>query len=126
MAETTSITIKGLDKITRNLKRYPKISEPIFQRAIEATAAVFAKNTLKDDPVPWRTGLLTQTFAFDAKRLQATWRPTRFYAPFVEFGTRRMTARPFMGTIMEKATPEVNKLFGQALDQVLKAVARTT
>ena len=125
MAET-QITIKGLDKITRNLKRYPKISEPIFQRAIDATAAVFAKNTLKDDPVPWRTGLLTQTFEFDSKRLQATWRPSRFYAPYVEFGTRYMDARPFMGKIVEKATPEVNKLFAQSLDQVLQAIARTT
>ena len=120
----TSIEIKGLNKITRSLKRYPKISEPIFQRAIEATSAVFAKNTLKDDPVPWRTGLLTQTFEFDPKRLQATWRPTRFYAPYVEFGTRRMTARPFMGKIVEKSTDEVNKLFGQALDQVLRAIAK--
>lgn len=120
----TSIEIKGLDKITRSIKRYPKISEPIFQRAIEATSAVFAKNTLKDDPVPWRTGLLTQTFQFDPKRLQAAWRPTRFYAPYVEFGTKRMTARPFMGKIVEKSTEEVNKLFGQALDQVLKAIAK--
>lgn len=120
----SSIEIKGLDKITRNIKRYPKISEPIFQRAIEGTAAVFAKNTLKDDPMPWRTGLLTQTFEFTSKRLQATWRPTRFYAPYLEFGTRNMTARPFMGKIVEKSNDDVNKLFGQALDQVLKAVAK--
>ena len=121
-----SVQIKGLDRLTKALKRYPKISAPIFERGLNATAAVFAKHTLKDDPVPWRTGMLTQTFEFKPateSRLIATWRPTRIYAPFVEYGTRRMAARPFMGKIIEKAKPEVDRLMDQSLDLVTKAIA---
>lgn len=117
-----NVEIKGLDKLTKALKRYPKISEPIFQRALDATAAVFAKNTLKDDPVPWRTGILTQTFEFKSGRLQAIWRPRALYAPFVEFGTRNMTARPFMQQIIDKSQPEVNKIMAESLDRVNKAI----
>lgn len=123
-----NVEIKGLDKLTKALKRYPKISAPIFERGLNATAAVFAKHTLKDDPVPWRTGMLTQTFEFKPAteaRLIATWRPTRLYAPYVEFGTARMKARPYMGKIIEKSRPEIDKLMGQSLDLVNKAIANS-
>lgn len=122
-----NVEIKGLDRLKKSLKQYPKISAPIFERALNATAAVFAKNTLKDDPVPWRTGMLTQTFEFKEatqSRLIASWKPTRIYAPFVEYGTRRMAARPFIGKIVEKSRPEIDKLMGQSMDLVTKAIAR--
>jgi len=118
------LEIKGLDRMQKNLKRYPKISEPIFQRATDGTAAVFAKNTLKDDPVPWRTGMLTQTFEFKSGRLQARWFPTRHYAPYVEYGTRKMLAQPFMEKIVEKSLIEVNRLFKDAADLVTKGIAK--
>lgn len=129
MAEKAAliVEIKGLDKLKKAFKQYPRISEPIFMRALNATAAVFAKNTLKGDPVPWRTGMLTQTFTFTPAKsgdLKASWRPTRHYAPYVEFGTKRMQARPYMERILEKATPEVNKLLERALEQVNEAIAK--
>jgi hypothetical protein len=123
-ASGISVQIKGLDKLRKNFERYPTISEPIYQRAIDASAAVFGKNTLKDDPVPWRTGALTQTFEFRSSRLRAVWRPTRLYAPFVEFGTRFMKARPFMGKIVEKSEREIGRLFESALDKVTQEIAR--
>lgn len=125
MANTgISVRIKGLDQLKKNFERYPAISEPIYQRAIDASAAVFGKNTLKDDPVPWRTGALTQTFEFRSSRLRAVWRPTRLYAPFVEFGTRFMKPRPYMGKIVEKSEREIGRLFETALDQVTAQIAR--
>lgn len=87
MAEL-QIQIQGINELRMALRHYPKISEPILQRAIEATSAVFAKHTLKNDPVPWRTGNLLQSFRFTTARLQARWFPTAKYAPFVEYGTR--------------------------------------
>jgi len=90
---------------------------------MDGSAAIFAKNTLKDDPVPWDTGILTQTFEFESKRLQAAWRPKAFYAPFVELGTKYTVAQPFMGAILEKSSSEVSELFAQALDQVLKKIS---
>lgn len=121
-----NVQIKGLDRLTKALKKYPKISAPIFERGLNATAAAFAKQTLKDDPVPWRTGMLTQTFEFvpaTEARLIATWKPTREYAPYVEFGTNRMMARPFMRKIIDKARPEIDELMSRSMDLVTKAIA---
>lgn len=169
-----NVEIKGLEELKRAFREYPKISEPILQRAILATGAIFAKHTLKDDPVPWKTGNLLQTFRFFPGRLSAVWRPTARYAPFVEYGTKahditpktkrvlawtsggssgyvtaasgrryhRSTpgttsfamivhhpgtkARPFMGRIVSKATPDINKTIKQGLDLVNRAIANTT
>lgn len=139
-----SYEIKGLKEIQSALNQAPEIAKPIFQRAIEGTAAVFAKHTQKNNPVPWRTGALTQTFQFNPGPLRATWGPTRNYAIFVHEGTAPhvITARngkvlankgtgqffgkvvhhpgtkanPFMPKILAKAEKEVNQLFEQALE----------
>jgi len=115
MALITNFEIKGLKKVQAAFDKAPGVAEPIFQRAIEGTAAIFAKNTQKNNPVPWRTGALTQTFQFNKERLKAIWAPTRYYAIFVHEGTKYSRANPFMPKIMKKAEREVNQLFAQAL-----------
>ena len=42
------VEIKNLKALTQSFKRYPKISEPVLQRAVDATQAIFAKHSLKD------------------------------------------------------------------------------
>ncbi|MBI4119244.1 MAG: HK97 gp10 family phage protein [Parcubacteria group bacterium] len=85
---TFEVKIENLPELRRAFRDYPKIAEPILQKAIIATQFIFQKHTLKDNPVPWRTGNLLQSFRFKFGRLQARWFPTAKYAPFVEFGTR--------------------------------------
>ncbi len=166
------IEIQGLNELRQAFRDYPKISEPILQRAMAATGAIFAKHTLKNDPVPFRTGFLLQSFRSTTGRLQSRWSPTAFYAPFVEFGTSphdifpvnaRVLAwtiggggayaaaasgrsyyragkgtahfaayvhhpgtkpKPFMGRIAAKATPDINKLFVQALDMINREIVK--
>lgn len=168
------VEIKGINELRRALRDYPSIAFPILQRAIVATGAIFAKHTLKNDPVPWRTGNLLQSFRFKTGRLIASWFPTAHYAPYVELGTRPhvilpMRARalafsiggqagyvtsksgreyyrskpgtmifatrvnhpgtqpkPFMQKIVSKSERDINKLFGQALDQINKKIADQT
>jgi HK97 gp10 family phage protein len=119
-----NVELQGAAKLQKALQKYPSISTPIFQRAIEGTAAISAKHTLKNNPVPWRTGALTQTFQFNSEELKATWGPTRFYAIFVHEGTKYQRENPFMPKIMKKAKQEINKLFGQALDLVAQEIAK--
>lgn len=87
MAEIT-VQIQGARELQYALREYPKIAKPILQKAVDATNAVFAKHTLKNNPVPWRTGFLLQSFRFVRGNLQARWFPTAKYAPFVEYGTK--------------------------------------
>jgi hypothetical protein len=145
------VEIAGLDKLQNAFKNYPQISEPIMQKAMDATAAIFAKYTLKGDPVPWRTGNLLQSFRHQSSRLQARWYPTANYALFVEFGrgvvlpvnklalswkdagrrifakrSRPANARPFMQKIVDKSTEDINKVFGSALDAINRRIADST
>lgn len=145
-----SITIPNLTKIKANFEKYPQISEPVYQRAIVASQVVMAKNTVKG-VVPWKTGNLLQTFRFTSGRLWARWFPTANYAGFVEFGTKPhiikiknaralanrdtgqifgttvhhpgTVANPYMERILEKSTPEINRLFAQAGDIIAKQIA---
>ncbi len=167
------VTIQNLPELRRAFREYPRIAAPIINKALEATQFVFQKNTLKDDPVPWRTGNLLQSFRFRTGAGQSRWYPTARYAPFVEFGTRPheirpvnaralawggssgryVTAasgrqyykagsggktfamvvhhpgtkpRPYMEGIVKKSEPEINRLFGQAGDMIVKEIAKQT
>lgn len=171
-ASTFQVKINGLKELQFALKRYPAIAEPILQRAMDGTAAVFAKHTQKENPVPYKTGILLQSFRHKTGRLMARWFPTAKYASFVSSGTKPhiiepKTARvlawktggtgkyvtsksgkktyrrgsasmhfatrvnhpgtkanPYMERIKEAAGSDVNRLFGQALDQVTHQIAK--
>jgi hypothetical protein len=88
MARTFEMTIKGATELSAALMRYPDIAKPIVQRAIVGVSAVLAKHTLKNNPVPWRTGVLLHSFRFKSGPGWARWYPTAYYAQMVEEGTR--------------------------------------
>jgi len=146
------VEIKNIKALTKAFQQYPRIAEPVLQRAVDATQAIFAKHTLKDDPVPWRTGNLLHSFRFTSGRLQARWFPTARYAPFVEFGrgyvypkqkkvlswvnqsgervfakfSRPSKPRPFMRQIVEKSQKDVQNIFHQAGDIILREIGKLT
>jgi hypothetical protein len=86
--------IKGARALGQAARRYPQIARPVIDRAIKATNAVLAKHTLKENPVPWRTGNLLQSFRFRSGAGWARWYPTANYAMFVEMGTRPHVITP--------------------------------
>lgn len=146
------VEIKNIKALTKAFQQYPTIAEPVLQRAVDATQAIFAKHTLKDDPIPWRTGNLLHSFRFTSGRLQARWFPTARYAPFVEFGrgyvypkqkkvlswvnpsgqrvfakfSRPSKPRPFMRQIVEKSQNDVQNIFRQAGDIILREIGKLT
>jgi len=143
------INIVGLTQLIANLAQYPSISAPILQRALSASQAVLAKNTNRST-VPWRTGFLVQTFQAVLSNAVLRWYPTASYARFVEFGTapHRIAPvdrqalywpganhpvrsvmhpgtrpNPFMERIVDTSTSDINDQFGEALQQIVKAIA---
>ena len=147
---TFQVSIPNLPKLQEALASYPSISQPIFQKAIVAAQAILAKYTT-GATVPIRTGYLVQNWAFEIGDLTARWYPKAAYAPYVEFGTgphiiravnkRTLAntetgqifgpvvhhpgtkANPFMERIVAAAHPDINVLFGQALEQITSAIA---
>jgi hypothetical protein len=145
-----SVSIPNLPKLQEAMASYPAISQPILQKAIVAAQAILAKYTT-GATVPIKTGNLVQNWAFEIGNLQARWYPKAVYAPYVEFGTgphviRAKNARvlanaetgqvfgpvvhhpgtranPFMERIVATAQPDIDVLFGQALEQITAAIA---
>lgn len=150
---TFQISIPNLPQLQDALASYPSVSQPIIQRAIVAAQAVLAKYTTAAT-VPVRTGYLVQNWAFEIGNLFARWYPRASYAPYVEFGTGPheikavnkqvlanaqqgkifgpvvhhpgTKANPFMERIVASAQPDIEALFGQALEQVTAAIAEQT
>jgi len=100
MDNNFSVTIENLPKLQSAMRNFPGIAMPILQKALAAAQFIFQKNTLKGDPVPWRTGNLLQSFRFGLSPMQAKWGPTARYAPFVEFGTRPHEIRPVRASVL--------------------------
>ncbi|MEM4498135.1 MAG: HK97 gp10 family phage protein [Nitrososphaerota archaeon] len=109
-AKIAEVKIQGLNELTAIIEKYilivrKKIADALTQAAVEAY--VTAKET-----VPVRTGLLKSSIKLEKispfeHKITAGW-PTKekgkpYYAPFVEFGTRRMAPRPYMRPAAEKA-----------------------
>lgn len=147
---TFQISIPNLSRLQEALASYPSISAPIVQKAVVAAQAILAKFT-NGTTVPIKTGYLVQNWAFEIGNLQARWYPRASYAPYVEFGTvpheikavnKRVLANaatgqffgpivhhpgtkanPFMERIVAAAQPDIETLFGTALEQVTAAIA---
>jgi hypothetical protein len=148
------VEIKGLKELRFALVRYSKISEPILQKAIVASAAEIQKAAVPPQ-LPWRTGRLTQSFGEGViiGRLFAQVSPAVKYAVWVHEGTPPHTIRPrikkalfwegaahpfrkvnhpgtrpnpFMDRVLKKAQPEIDKHFIEALDLINQKIADET
>jgi hypothetical protein len=150
MDNNFQVSIPNLPKLQAALASYPTVAAPIIQKAIVGAQAILAKYTT-GSTVPIKTGYLVQNWAFEIGNLQARWFPKAQYAPYVEFGTAPHVIKPvnarvlanaktgqifgtvvhhpgtkanaFMERILESSQPDIDALFGQALDQVTTAIA---
>jgi hypothetical protein len=150
MPDRFSITIPNLPKLQEALAQAPAIAGPIIQNAIVGAQALLAKAKGVAN-LPYRTGVLSQNWAFEVGNMRAVYYPRAFYAPYVEFGTaphdiRPVNARvlantktgdifgtlvhhpgtkanPFMERIVESAQPEIADLFGTALEKIVATIA---
>lgn len=104
------VKIKNFDKLSTALRDYPRISEPILQRAIDGTAAILARQTTRET-VPYRTGNLLRGFTHVRGKLQAVWKPTARYAAFVNFGTRPHIIEARRARVL--ANKQTGQIFGK-------------
>lgn len=138
--------IKNLEAVKKTLKKYPEISGPMFAQAINAGTSEIIKMAEDGDntglfnfktPRSKRTGQLALSFRFGQKfatadNLVGAVGPTVNYAVWVNNGhsiTRggrtygRTQPNPYMERILKKATPMINRHFGEALESITKQLA---
>ena len=150
MEGTIQVKIEGADELAKALQNFSSVSIPIVQSAIEASVAILAKYTVKGN-VPWRTGNLTQSFRSETGPLFARWFPTANYAGYVYYGTKPHVIKPtnkkalfwpgaahpvrqvnhpgtrpipYLDTIVTEAGPDIDTLFGTALDKILQQMTK--
>lgn len=140
MAAPITVKLKGMDTVVRNLKQFPEISEPIYQRAVMAAEAVMGKYSTRD-LIPWRTGNLLHSFRFETGRLWAKWYPTAPYAGVVNDGRGPYTidnafgrgikvrhpgfaGRHYMEAISSRSEKDIQKLFDEATGMVAEALTK--
>lgn len=90
------IQLQNEKEVMRALQRAPQKAEKHLQKGIDAGGAILAKNTGKNDPVPYQTGNLLHSFRASTSRLEHRWYPTAKYARIIDEGgkTRPHTIRP--------------------------------
>ena len=129
------LKVQGLEKLKASLENARQVCSPIVAKAINASL-VEIQNEANDSnfqfktPRSQRTGMLQLSFKYGftfatENLLKGGIGPTVKYAVYVHEGTNRgIQPNPFMVRIVAKVQPKVNDIFGQALEQISKALAK--
>jgi len=107
----SGIEVNGLDEVLKKLKKLPeKVQKRVLVGAVRAGAKPIIKEAKR--LVPVRTGTLKKSIGVVKRRsknknlIHFTVTPRKkkggWYAHYVEFGTLKMSARPFMRPAYEK------------------------
>ena len=104
MAVKVDIVVDGLESVLKNMEGSAeerlKQVDVLFKRA----ATVGVKDAKRAAPVD--TGFMQQRIRSDGKRapfLEGVFRSPAHYSAYVELGTSRMAAQPFMFPALERA-----------------------
>lgn len=155
MAESTKVTIEGLDPILAKLATMKEdMQDKALKSAVRGGASLIARNARKNAPeltgalkknirvqyakktsertgdVMYRVGVRggarsvkTYTFKtrFSSKGRTKTTGSDTFYWRFLEFGTAKMRAKPFLRKAMEESS---TKILGDFTSRLSKAIDR--
>lgn len=119
----TQLLIRGLKETQANMERILKELEgqPVA-RAMQAGASIIQKEAQRTAPV--LTGRLqasiTAQIATQGKVVTGLVGSTVTYAPFVEYGTRRMRGRRFLQNAMESKEKEAVRRVEIAVKEIIK------
>jgi hypothetical protein len=129
-----SVNITNLDALRSNFQKAPSLALSYLSRATKASIFEVQKQAVDSNfqfktPRAKRTGYLSLSFGYglriDPSGLRAAIGPTAYYAPFVEFGTRRgIQPNPYMERIAKAAKPAVEKQFETAVEGFVAELAR--
>ncbi len=106
-----SVKTEGIDEILRKLKRLPeRVQKNVVVGAVRASAKPIIKEARL--LVPVRTGTLKKSIGIKKRRskekniisfsVAPLSKKGGFYGKFVEFGTKKMSAHPFLRPAFEK------------------------
>lgn len=122
-----NVEIKNIGQIKKALSDSPTIVKKYIDTAIKRSIFQVEREAVPRTPVD--TGRLRGSYdiRFETfggfQPIKAILEPTAFYAIFVEEGTNKMRAQPYLRPGLQSAMPEINKEFGDGLEEALKEIA---
>jgi HK97 gp10 family phage protein len=123
-ASKKSVTIKGLDELTRKLKALPEHVEEASRRAVKAETHETADDMRAG--APFETGELRESIQaeFDPKTITGRAVATARHAAFVENGTSDTPAQPFAEPAAARARQRFPGRVKQEITEELRKVTR--
>lgn len=113
-----SIQVTGINRVltalTSGVEKYVKRTEQATMKA-GLKAEYFAKKNTPVDTGNLRSSINTQLYAKKSDRVEAVVGTNVEYAPFVEFGTRRMKPRSMFRKTIDENGKDIWQTFNQAL-----------
>lgn len=107
-----TIDTSELNAVAAQLSAAGARTETMARMAVAKTAKDLER--IAKTFVPVDTGATKNSIAASMDGLSATVGPTTDYAPYLEYGTRRMAQRAFMGPALDRVAPD----FQEAMEQI--------
>ena len=112
-------SIKGLEELERKLRYLPHSMHRRVDEKLGVGTGIVAEQAREF--APFLTGYLRSTLGFERKGpLEWVIYAGAYYAPFVEWGTSKMAARPFMRPALIVCEPSILALVCEGITQALE------
>jgi HK97 gp10 family phage protein len=111
------IDASELRELARDLRAGAGKVEPLASKVVRKTALDIEADGKQFAPVD--TGNLMGSITTDVDGLTAEIGPTAEYGGYVEYGTSKMSAQPYMGPAAERRTPGFVDALGQVGTKIL-------
>lgn len=123
-SNSTHITITGTPEMKAKLQKLAAAVGKKGSRVAVRAGALVVLNSAKEK-APYRTGTLRRSLEMEdgPGDTEVTVGTDLEYAPYVEFGTSRMGAQPFLRPAFDENQDEVYREIGDALEDLLAHAA---
>ena len=110
----------GIDELLRRVDNVVEPGRVRVTRRKALRAGIYVAERYAKAKVPVDTGNLKNSISVGVvdENHAELWATTD-YAAYVEFGTRRMAARPFMRPSVEDHVPEIEEVMARVIDEAL-------
>ena len=115
---TNNFRIEGLEELTTLFQNLQPTMSKKFSEITGRYGSTMFREMLSRVPV--RTGYLKSTIGMTSGTDALDLFVTADYAGYVNYGTRRMKARPFFTAVVEENTPKMVQEYNQAVADALK------
>jgi len=122
---TARMTLKGMPELTKALKRIGENIDDVLEEAVMAGAEVAREDASRR--APKRTGKLSRRIiakiADQSHQMVASYvgpDETVYYGKFVELGTKKTKAKPFLRPAFDENNKEIRKAVRNVLKSALK------